>query len=111
MATVRGLRAKRLENSHAYHSRIMDPVASELLKVAEDLRINAPSVEIEACVPTFFIHGTSDDHVPWQQTQRTYDGMRKAGVSSELAILEDAPHLFDMHRRKKQSYVKAVVDG
>lgn len=61
--------------------------------------------------PTFLIHGTNDDHVPWQQTRRTYDAMRAAGVSARLVVLEGAPHLFDMYKRKKESYTKAVVDG
>ncbi|KKK24813.1 hypothetical protein P175DRAFT_0558619 [Aspergillus ochraceoroseus IBT 24754] len=49
-------------------------------------------------VPTFIIHGTNDDLIPWQQAKRTYDELRKHDVVAEIRILEGAVHLFDLYR-------------
>lgn len=48
--------------------------------------------------PTFIIHPRQDDLIPWQQAQRTWETMRAQGVDTELRILEDVPHLFDVYR-------------
>lgn len=49
-------------------------------------------------VPTFIIHGTKDDLIPWQQAVRTYDALREKGVPAEIRILDGAAHLFDLYR-------------
>ncbi|KAJ4422348.1 Type I Iterative PKS [Gnomoniopsis sp. IMI 355080] len=49
-------------------------------------------------VPTFIIHGTKDDLIPWEQAVRTYDALRERGVPAEIRILEGAAHLFDLYR-------------
>lgn len=49
-------------------------------------------------VPTFIIHGTKDDLIPWQQAARTYDALKEQGVSAELRILDGTVHLFDMYK-------------
>lgn len=49
-------------------------------------------------VPTFIIHGTKDDLIPWQQAVRTYDALREQGVPAEIRILVGAAHLFDLYR-------------
>lgn len=48
--------------------------------------------------PTFIIHPRQDDLIPWQQAQRTWEAMRVQGVDTELRIVEDVPHLFDVYR-------------
>lgn len=46
--------------------------------------------------PTYLVHGTNDDLIPWQQTQRMLNELRAQGVAAEADILEGAEHLFDM---------------
>lgn len=45
--------------------------------------------------PTFLIHGTADDMIPWQQSQRVIDALQKRGVEADIAVLDGAVHLFD----------------
>lgn len=45
--------------------------------------------------PSFIIHGTKDDLIPWQQAQRTYETLCECGVEAELRIVEGGVHLFD----------------
>lgn len=40
---------RRLENTHAFHSRLVDDIVPGLLDVARDLRYQKPSIIIEAC--------------------------------------------------------------
>jgi acetyl esterase/lipase len=63
--------------------------------------------------PTFIIHGTRDDLIPWQQARRTFEGLIENDVPAGMVILEDAPHLFDMFQGFKSNAeaVKAVDDG
>ena len=42
-------RMKRLENSHAFHSRLLDGLVPDLLQTTEELRLAAPKIPIEAC--------------------------------------------------------------
>jgi len=49
-------------------------------------------------VPTFIVHGTKDDLIPWQQAVRTYEALRRQNVAAEIRILDDAVHLFDLYR-------------
>ena len=82
----------------------------------EQIRGVSPRAQIRAGsykTPTFLIHGTRDDLVPWQQSQRTYEALLEKGVPAELVILEDALHLFDMYPGSKRNAdaKKAVIDG
>lgn len=45
--------------------------------------------------PTFIVHGTRDDLIPWQQAQRTYEALKEKGVEAEIRIVEGGIHLFD----------------
>ncbi|KAL8651541.1 MAG: hypothetical protein Q9210_003192, partial [Variospora velana] len=46
--------------------------------------------------PTFLVHGTRDDLIPWEQAQRTVDAMRERGVAAEVRVVQGAVHLFDV---------------
>jgi acetyl esterase/lipase len=48
--------------------------------------------------PTFLIHGTLDDLIPWQESQRVHYALADVGVRTGLAIVRDRQHLFDLHR-------------
>ncbi|KAL4882675.1 hypothetical protein BJY04DRAFT_217168 [Aspergillus karnatakaensis] len=60
--------------------------------------------------PTFIIHGTKDDLVPVSQAVRTYCALQEYGVTSELRILDDAIHLFDLGKIKGD-WATAVEEG
>ncbi|THC96047.1 hypothetical protein EYZ11_004468 [Aspergillus tanneri] len=47
--------------------------------------------------PTFIIHGTKDDLIPWQQAVRTFEALRQRDVTADLRILNRAVHLFDLY--------------
>ncbi|KAI0134029.1 Alpha/Beta hydrolase protein [Xylariales sp. AK1849] len=53
--------------------------------------------------PTFLIHGTRDDLVPWQASQRTHEALLEQGIPSKLVILKDALHLFDIYHGSKRN--------
>lgn len=53
-------------------------------------------VKNEVHSPTYLVHGTEDDLIPWQQSQRTYEALVAAGVDAGISVLEGQPHLFDL---------------
>jgi len=61
--------------------------------------------------PTFIVHGTRDDLIPWQQAQRTHDVLSVNGIRTELRVVEGAPHLFDLGRGLKPDAARAIEDG
>ncbi|TGO91272.1 hypothetical protein BPOR_0033g00120 [Botrytis porri] len=62
--------------------------------------------------PTFLIHGTEDDLIPWQQSQKTYEALKERGVEASIEILEGSGHLFDLTRDKGgDEGVRAVERG
>jgi len=42
--------------------------------------------------PTFLLHGTWDQYLPFEQTVALFDLLQEAGVSSELVLVEGAMH-------------------
>lgn len=61
----------------------------------EKIRAVSPMAHIRAGnynTPTFLIHGTADDLIPWQQSQGTYEAMVEKGIPVELALVEGARH-------------------
>ncbi|KAJ5950631.1 uncharacterized protein N7479_009044 [Penicillium vulpinum] len=61
--------------------------------------------------PTFLIHGTNDDLIPWQQSQGTYDALQEAGVTTGLALIEGAPHICDFSSNPESEGWKAAIQG
>ncbi|KAE8373923.1 hypothetical protein BDV26DRAFT_296474 [Aspergillus bertholletiae] len=63
--------------------------------------------------PTFIIHPRKDDLIPWEQAQRTYEALREQGIASQLRIVDDVPHLFDMYRgyQQQEDIQKVIRDG
>jgi acetyl esterase/lipase len=62
-------------------------------------------------IPTFFIHGTADDLIPWQQTQRTYETMRDSGIETNVVLIKDGPHICDLSSDPNSEGWKAVLKG
>lgn len=66
----------------------------------EEVQAVSPQYQIRAGnyrTPTFLIHGTMDDLVPFAQTQSTYHVLVDKGVEAEMRPVEGAPHLFDLY--------------
>ncbi|KAF3064674.1 Conidial yellow pigment biosynthesis polyketide synthase [Daldinia childiae] len=63
--------------------------------------------------PTFLVHPYEDDLIPWQQAQRTADELCSRGIDSELRLISNAAHLFDMYRSHEgnEEAVRAINDG
>lgn len=67
---------------------------------AESIKAASPLSQIRSGnynTPTFLIHPREDDLIPWQQAERTWQGLREKGVQAELRVLEKVPHLFDVY--------------
>ncbi|KAI0541767.1 hypothetical protein GGR58DRAFT_456118 [Xylaria digitata] len=61
--------------------------------------------------PTFLIHGTKDDLVPWQQSVRVSEALMKKGVPAGIEVVEGGLHLFDLHKDVDGRYWDAVMKG
>ncbi|PVH96269.1 putative polyketide synthase [Periconia macrospinosa] len=61
--------------------------------------------------PTFLVHGTNDDLIPWQQSQQTYETLVKNGIVAGLALVEGAPHICDLSSNPESEGWKAVLRG
>lgn len=63
--------------------------------------------------PTFIVHGTRDDLIPWQQSQRAHVALVEAGVEAGLRVVEGAVHLFDVYPgfERDKGAAGAVRDG
>lgn len=57
--------------------------------------------------PALILHGTKDALVPVEQSQLLQDELQAAGVSSDLLIIEGAPHSF--HLQPKQRDLRSTV--
>ena len=63
--------------------------------------------------PTFIVHGTQDDLIPWEQAERTYRKLKEHGIEAEIRLVKDAVHLFDIYRGYERNIeaAQAVQDG
>lgn len=59
--------------------------------------------------PTLILHGTADTTVPVNQSELLHAALKKAGVSSQLVIVKNAPHSF--HLQPKQRDLRGLVIG
>jgi acetyl esterase/lipase len=80
-----------------------DPIGALLGERAADpdwVRLASPvhhAARAEA--PVLLIHGTGDDVVSHRESERMHAALRAAGKSSELLLLEGAPHAFQIDWR------------
>lgn len=61
--------------------------------------------------PTFLIHGTNDDLIPWQQSQTTYNALVEQGVVAGLELVQGAPHICDTSSDPEAEGWKAALKG
>ena len=106
---IRGLPSKK----HAAGSTERDwnalpqPATDEIVPVSPLAQI----VRGNYRTPTFFVHGTKDDLIPWQQTEETYNALIDQGVTAGLALVEGAPHVCDLSSDPESEGWKAVLKG
>jgi pimeloyl-ACP methyl ester carboxylesterase len=80
----------------------------------EDIIAVSPVAQIVRGIyqtPTFLVHGTSDDLIPWQQSQRTYRALVDNPVDADLVLVEGAPHICDLSSDLESESWKAVLKG
>lgn len=93
-----------------------DPTADLPEPTPDQIQSVSPLAQIQQGayrVPTFIIHGTKDDLIPWQQAMRTYEALRQNDVIAELRILEGAVHLFDLYQscNTDEKVIRAIQEG
>jgi len=98
--------AESTANSLDPTDELPDPTLEQIQAVSPLAQIRRGAYK----VPTFIIHGTKDDLIPWQQTVRTHEALKEQGVLAEMRILDGAVHLFDLYRSyETDEKARAVV--
>ena len=61
--------------------------------LVEKLRASSPTTLVSKNMPPFlFIHGNADEQVPYEQSPKMCEAMRKAGVTCEVITVEGGRH-------------------
>ena len=63
------------------------------------------------CTPTFLVHGTADDLIPWRQSREFCDELLGKGVRAGIAVPDGRRHLFDLYRDADGVGWAAVMAG
>ncbi|KAI9844533.1 MAG: Type I Iterative PKS [Sclerophora amabilis] len=61
--------------------------------------------------PTYFVHGTADHLIPWQQTQRTHAALVSNGVPTGVTYVDGVGHLLDPNSDVHGKGWQAVREG
>jgi acetyl esterase/lipase len=90
----------------------------------EEIQRVSPYAQIQRGVyrtPTFVIHGTEDDLIPYEQSVRTVQALKDMGVRAEVSVPQRKAHLFDMFKdadgsswevvKRGYDFLKEVVSG
>jgi acetyl esterase/lipase len=80
----------------------------------EKIREVNPRSKIEEGVyrtPTFLVHGTNDELIPWEQSQGTFESLQREGVESGFVAVQGAPHICDLSTERESEGWKAVERG
>lgn len=80
----------------------------------EEIRRCSPLAKIlegKYSTPTFLLHGTADDLIPWQQSARTADAMKDQGIDARLVLVPDGPHVCDGSRDPNSAGWQAVLEA
>ncbi|KAK8010994.1 polyketide synthase [Apiospora arundinis] len=78
----------------------------------EKIRQCSPLAQIRNgsyATPTFMIHGTADDLIPYAQSVRTTEEMKRQGIDARLVVVPDAPHVCDASNDPDSAGWKAVL--
>lgn len=79
----------------------------ELIKAMSPLAIVASR---KTDCPMFLLHGTADQVVPYQQSERLFDELTKAGIDTQLLLVEGADHEGDFWSQTVYDRIFAFFD-
>ena len=93
-AQGRGPSGKRFSQQIPLHGRgrLSRPSAAHVKSISPLAQIRLGHYR----TPTYLIHGSEDDFIPWEETQGTYDELIKRGVSAGISIVQGGGHMFEM---------------
>ncbi|KAI0180672.1 hypothetical protein GGR52DRAFT_583146 [Hypoxylon sp. FL1284] len=77
----RGIKLRKLANTHAYHTYIVEPMLSKLKDLADSINIQAPERRLETCSEG----GTWSDFTPEQITRHTRDPVHFAAAVQRVS--------------------------
>ena len=91
-----GIAARRVRTQHAFHSRMLEPLATRLTKFACSLSLHPPQIPYVSNVSgTWITHKQALDPAYWAehmcQTARFADGVQQLLASQECFVLELGP--------------------
>lgn len=46
--------------------------------------------------PTYLLHGSEDEFIPWQQSHSTYEALVEKGIPAGISVVERGGHIFEM---------------
>src|SRR5262245_6714412 len=94
-------------------SEIVDALLGPRVEDAEWTRLASPvSHAARATVPMLLIHGTGDQVVSWRESERMHAALQAEGKTSELLLLDGAPHAFQMSwRGEANQRANATMDA
>jgi acetyl esterase/lipase len=106
---LHGLKDKKKRAARSGTELLPQPSLAEVQTISPLAHIRNGSYK----TPTFLVHPTEDDLIPYEQSERTISELRSRGVTAEIRVVKDAGHLFDMHPRyeRNQEAKAAVEDG
>jgi acetyl esterase/lipase len=88
-------------------SNLPQPPSSEIIRCSPLAQIKLGNYG----TPTFLVHGTADELIPWQQSRDTWVELKKHGVRAELALIDGGPHVCDGATSSEAPSWKAVLRG
>ena len=77
---------------HDGHSHLSQPPLADVRAISPLAQIREGKYQ----VPTYLIHGSQDEFISWQETQRTYDELVRQGVPACVDIVQGGGHMFEM---------------
>ncbi|KAK8051649.1 Beta-ketoacyl synthase [Apiospora rasikravindrae] len=80
----------------------------------EEIRQCSPLAQVRSghfTTPTFMVHGTADDLIPYTQSVRTVEEMKRRGIDAQLVVVPDAPHVCDTSKDPGSAGWKAVLEA
>ncbi|KAF2275385.1 putative polyketide synthase [Westerdykella ornata] len=102
-----GLPSKKEAVPGVNYNALPQPSKEQIQRISPRAQIGRGNYK----TPTFIIHGTCDELIPWQQSQGTYEALVEQGVDAELVLVEGAPHITDLSSDPDSEGWKAVLRG
>ncbi|KAF6806725.1 Iterative polyketide synthase CazM 3 [Colletotrichum sojae] len=80
----------------------------------EEIQRCSPLAQVRAgnyATPTFLVHGTADDLIPWQQSARTMEEMKARNIEARLVLVPNGPHVCDASHDVESPGWQAVLEA